>query len=281
MKIVRTKEDITKNTQCRATEENYNTLKNFGLCCYHGDWESISDEHNFLDTDILLIGEEVSYFAWFDYADKLGEEFVLEEFLTNRDNLESLGFLTPETFEVNIFSIYRSASVTEYIGVVNKNISAKWLADGTCVNPSKGYSLYKEYKQKIYTKLNSSGFNPKQKFKVSWTEAMSLGLEKVVGDQQQIMKQKDLKMKITELLQYESDSLSCVIIDGIIEELDKCQFEYVQDQGEFANDIKKMLFIRLIYELICENGWTVKELKSDFNVNAKLAIELLNTKNGR
>lgn len=88
-------------------------------------------------------------------------------------------------------------------------------------------------------------------------------------------------MKITELLQYESDSLSCVIIDGIIEELDKCQFEYVQDQGEFANDIKKMLFIRLIYELICENGWTVKELKSDFNVNAKLAIELLNNKKGR
>ena len=185
MKIVRTKEDITKNIWCRATEENFNALKKLGLGSYHSDWESISDEHNFLDTDILLIGEEVSYFAWYDYSDKLGEEFAFgislkeesEEFLTHRDNLESLGFLTPETFDAIIFSIYRSTNGTEYIGVVNKNIPAKWLSDGTCVNPSKGYSLYKEYKQKIYTKLNSSGFNPKQKFKVSWTEKMSLGLE--------------------------------------------------------------------------------------------------------
>ena len=177
MKIVRTKEDITKNTWCRATEENFNALKKFGLDSSHSDWEYISDAYNFLDTDILFIGEEVNYFVWFDYDDKIGEEFVLEESLIHRGNIESLGFLTPETFIAQIFSIYQLTNTTEYIGVVNKNIPAKWLADGTCVNPGKGYTLYKEYKQKIYTKLNSSGFNPKQKFKVSWTEKMSIGLE--------------------------------------------------------------------------------------------------------
>ena len=188
MKIVKTKEDITKNTWCRATEENFNYLKKLGLSSYsyHSDWESISDEHNFLDTDILLIGEEVSYFAWHDYVDGLWcEEFVLdillkeesEESLLYKGNLESLGFLTPETFNARIFSIYNSANETEYIGVVNKNIPAKWVSDGTCVNPSKGYTLYKEYKQKIYTKLNSSGLKPKQRFKISWSEMMSLGLE--------------------------------------------------------------------------------------------------------
>ena len=190
MKIVKTKEDITSKIWCRATEENFNALKKFGLDSYHSDWEYISDEHNFLDTDILFIGADVSYFSWYDdYSAKLGEEFVFnisskeeseeesDESLTYRGNLESLGFLTPETFNVQIFSIYKSANVTEYIGVVNKNIPAKWDIDGVCLNPGKGYSLYKEYKQKIYTKLNSSGFNPKQKFKVSWTEKMSIGLE--------------------------------------------------------------------------------------------------------
>lgn len=52
-------------------------------------------------------------------------------------------------------------------------------------------------------------------------------------------------MKINELLQYESDSLSCSIVEGVIKELDKCQFEYAQDQGEFSNDIKKMLFYKI------------------------------------
>mgnify|MGYP003588003449 CR=1 FL=1 len=185
MKIIKSKEDITKNTWCRATEENFNYLKKLGLSGYHGDWESISDEHNFLDTDILLIGEEVSYFAWYDYASRDGDEFVFdislkeesEESLLYKGNLESLGFLTPETFNARIFSIYNSANETEYIGVVNKNIPAKWVSDGTCVNPSKGYTLYKEYKQKIYTKLNSSGLKPKQRFKISLSEMMSLGLE--------------------------------------------------------------------------------------------------------
>ena len=185
MKIVKTKEDITKNIWCRATEENFNALKKLGLSNYHSDWESISDKHNFLDTDILFIGDEVNYFHWYDYASRDGDEFVFdislkeesEESLLHKGNLESLGFLTPETFNAQIFSIYQSTNTTEYIGVVNKNIPAKWLADGTCVNPSKGYTLYKEYKQRIYTKLNSLGFNPKQKFKVSWTEKMSIGLE--------------------------------------------------------------------------------------------------------
>ena len=184
MKIIKSKEDITKNIWCRATEENFNYLKKLGLGCYQGDWESISDEHNFLDTDILLICDN-NYFAWYDYSDKSGEEFVLdillkeesEESLLYKGNLESLGFLTPEKFNARIFSIYNSANETEYIGVVNKNIPAKWVSDGTCVNPSKGYTLYKEYKQKIYTKLNSSGLKPKQRFKISWSEMMSLGLE--------------------------------------------------------------------------------------------------------
>lgn len=91
--------------------------------------------------------------------------------------ISRLEFLEPETFKAEIFKIFGGIDFVEYIGVVNDNIPAKWLADGTCVNPGKGYTLYKEYKQRIYTKLNSLGFNPKQKFKVSWTEKMSIGLE--------------------------------------------------------------------------------------------------------
>ena len=91
---------------------------------YHSDWESISDKHNFLDTDILLIGDEVNYFHWYDYANRDGNEFVFdislkeesEESLLHKGNLESLGFLTPETFNAQIFSIYNSANETEYIG---------------------------------------------------------------------------------------------------------------------------------------------------------------------
>lgn len=179
MKIVKTKEDITKNTWCRATEENFNALKKLGLGTYNSDWESISNTHNFLDTDILFI-EEVSCFSRYDYSDKLGEEFVFgillkEEYQSSL--LSRLGFTEPETFKAEIFKIFGGIDFVEYIGVVNDNIPAKWLADGTCVNPGKGYTLYKEYKQRIYTKLNSLGFNPKQKFKVSWTEKMSIGLE--------------------------------------------------------------------------------------------------------
>ena len=179
MKIVKTKEDITKNSWCRATEENFNALKKLGLRNSHSDWESMSNKYNFLDTDILFIGED-NYFSWYDYSDKSGEEFVLDILLKEEYQsslLSRLGFIEPETFKAEIFKIFGAIDFVEYIGVVNDNIPAKWLADGTCVNPGKGYTLYKEYKQRIYTKLNSLDFKPKQKFKVSWTEKMSNGLE--------------------------------------------------------------------------------------------------------
>lgn len=100
-----------------------------------------------------------------------------EESLTYSGNLESLGFLTPETFIARVFLIHHSANSAEYIGCINNNTPAKWSFDGTCIFPGNTYSLFKEYKQRIYIKENSPGFNPKQKFKISWTEKMSKQLE--------------------------------------------------------------------------------------------------------
>lgn len=35
-----------------------------------------------------------------------------------------------------------------------------------------------------------------------------------------------------------------------------------------------MIFIRLIYELICENEWTPEELLNDFETNLNLALQI-------
>jgi hypothetical protein len=174
MKVVKTKEDIKGPMWCKATEENFNYLQKIGISCWHNNYKSLCNEPNYLDSDVFCFtdGSKNDYAVWSYYEDRKGEEFMFEESAIN-----NFGFLIPETFEAEIFKVYVSKDTTEYIGVVNKNIPAKWLADGTCVNPSSGYTLYKEYKQRIYTKPNSPGLYPKQKFKISWTNNMSIGLE--------------------------------------------------------------------------------------------------------
>ena len=180
MKIIKSREDIVDGMWCRATEENFNALKNLGFDSWFHTWNEHTIEANFSETDVFLVNNKTNYITWLGYN-------VVEsrdEFTFNQESQEPQGslfigteFLEPETFKVEILKIFEGVGFVEYIGVVNENIPAKWNSEGVCLNPSKGYSLFREYKQRIYTKENVIGFNPKQKFKVSWTEKMSLGLE--------------------------------------------------------------------------------------------------------
>ena len=95
-----------------------------------------------------------------------------EEFL-----VKELGFCNPKSFNIEILKIIGGRNDIEYIGTVNNNVPAKWNAEGICLNLSSEYNLYKEYKQRIYTKLNAKEFYPLQKFIVSSTEKMSTTLE--------------------------------------------------------------------------------------------------------
>lgn len=140
----------------------------------HEEYEDIAGDFEFDDSDIFQLSD-AEYIEWRSYGRRAGEEVSFN--LEKSSRLESLGFQEPETFKVEILKVYNSDEITEYIGVVNDNIPAKWNSEGVCINPGSGYSLFREYKQRIYTKDNSSGFFPKQKFKISWTEKMSLGLE--------------------------------------------------------------------------------------------------------
>lgn len=176
MKIVKSREDIVDGEWCLATEENFNALLELGFASsYHATWNSLSDDTDFANTDIFKIYNRTRIFGWYSHHAERGEEisFDIKE---QSSSLSRLGFIDPETFKVEILKIVNSKE-TEYIGVVNENIPAKWNSDGVCLNPGKGYSLFREYKQRIYTKDNILGYNPKQKFKISWSEKMSLGLE--------------------------------------------------------------------------------------------------------
>lgn len=173
MKIIKSKEDIVGYMWCRATEENFNALKKLGFKSHHEEYEDITNDYEFNDSDIFQLSN--FNIEWRSYGRRAGEEVWFN--LETSSRLNPLGFQEPETFKVEILKVYKSDEITEYIGVVNENIPAKWNSDGVCLNPSKEYSLFREYKQRIYTKDNILGYNPKQKFKISWTEQMSLGLE--------------------------------------------------------------------------------------------------------
>lgn len=175
MKVIKSKEDLHGGLfWCRTTKENYNALKKLGFKYLSKEYEEIANDKDFDDSDIFQLSNS-EYISWCSYGGRVGKEvsFNLEDVL----GLASLGFREPETFQVEILKVYKSDEITEYIGVVNNNIPAKWNSDGVCINPGDKYNLYREYKQRIYTKENALGFFPKQKFKISWTEKMSLGLE--------------------------------------------------------------------------------------------------------
>lgn len=180
MKIIKTAEDLLNGDfWCYATRENYDALQKLGITdfCYDSFDEFLNNptkQRN--DVFNLLADEGLEEVHWYNYEDKIGEEFSFE-FNVKSSCIEDFGFQEPVGFSIEILKVYKSDETTEYIGVINDNIPAKWNSDGICVNPSAGYNLYREYKQRIYTKLNTPGFFPKQKFKVSWTEKMSQGLE--------------------------------------------------------------------------------------------------------
>lgn len=181
MKIIKTKEDLlNRDFWCYASRENYDALQKLGITgfCYDSFDAFLNNptkRHN--DVFNLLANEGLEEVHWYNYEDKIGEEFSFEFNIKSLSCIEDFGFQEPAGFSVEILKVYKSDETIEYIGVINDNIPAKWNAEGECLYPSIAYKLYKEYKQRIYTKQNTPGFFPKQKFKVSWTEKMSQGLE--------------------------------------------------------------------------------------------------------
>lgn len=175
MKIVRTKEDIIGDMYCSATKENYEKLIELGYerLKYADKFYEMS---NYISTDIIQFISESVYMHWYAERYKKGTEFKFDE-SDNKFSVSQVGFVEPTSFDAKIFSCYKSQTTTEYIGVVNKNIPAKWDFNGNCLNPTSGFDLYKEYKQVLYTKENAHGFLPKQKFKVSCTARMSKSFE--------------------------------------------------------------------------------------------------------
>lgn len=183
MKIIKTKEDLLNGDfWCYATRENYNALQKLGITkfCY-GSFQEYLDNCIFDTTDVFQFLHDATAFEakWYNRGDRRGEEFGFDfnSDIQKSSSIEDYGFQEPSEFTVEILKVFKSDESTEYIGVINDNIPAKWNAEGKCLNPSAAYNLYREYKQRIYTKQNTTGFSPKQKFKVSWTEKMSLQLE--------------------------------------------------------------------------------------------------------
>lgn len=183
MKIIKTAEDLLNGDfWCYATRENYDALQELGITkfCYESFEEYIdSPIKQYNDVFNLLSDESLEEVHWYDYEHRRGEKFGFDfnTDIQKSSNLEDYGFQEPDSFTVEILKVFKSDESTEYIGVINDNIPAKWNSEGECLYPSSVYNLYREYKQRIYTKQNTPGFFPKQKFKISWTEKMSLGLE--------------------------------------------------------------------------------------------------------
>lgn len=164
---------------CDATGENYYKLRELGFT-FPRRYENMSSSSNFLSTDIFIFDSVDKDIRWARAnATKTGviNFDELQKTKTNIHTALDIGFIEPVGFNVQIFSVFKTNTGDEYIGAVNGNIPAKWDSEGVCLNPGKGYSLFREYKQRIYTKDNILGYNPKQKFKISWSEKMSLGLE--------------------------------------------------------------------------------------------------------
>ena len=177
MIIVKSKEDIKPGMYCKLTKENYEKVKELGFEVAYNTFEGFLKNPTYKQTDVFSFYiPNVGYASWESVRYDTDNEFQFQEEIY-QFSVQNCGFIEPEAFKAQIFTRFMTRTDCEYIGVVNGNIPAKWDSSGICFYPSKGYNLYKEYKQRIYTKPNSSGFHPKQKFKISWTEAMSKSLE--------------------------------------------------------------------------------------------------------
>lgn len=181
MKIIKTAEDLLhRDFWCYATRENYDALQKLGITEFCYESFDVYIEHlDYVANDVfnLLAKDGLEEVHWYSYMNRVGEEFSFDVNVKSLANTEDFEFQEPVGFTVEILKVYKSVETTEYIGVINDNIPAKWNVEGVCLYPSIAYNLYREYKQRIYTKLNTPGFFPKQKFKISWTEKMSQGLE--------------------------------------------------------------------------------------------------------
>lgn len=182
MKVVTRLEDInTELLWCFATKENFEFLKSIGIKFHYKVFEEISNQEDFDNLDVFRFAksEYTPYYTgyWCSRNHKQGVQFICEPDKTS-ELIKNLGFIKPDNFNIEIFKILGTGKNTEYIGIVNNNIPAKWDFNGVCVNPSKSYSLYREYKQRIYTKPNTAEFYPRQKFIISSTEKMSTSFEK-------------------------------------------------------------------------------------------------------
>lgn len=178
MIIVTSKEDIKPGMYCVATESNFNKLKKLGFQLGYNNFENYLNNPTFRNSDIFTFKySPIADWEPIVSATSLGLfEFQFQE-ETGKFNIQQFGFEEPMNFKAQIFTRYMNFGYIEFIGSVNGNVPAKWDINGICLNLSSEFNLYKEYKQRIYTKPNSPGFYPKQKFKISWTEAMSKGLE--------------------------------------------------------------------------------------------------------
>lgn len=180
IKTIKTKEDLKgESLWCYATRENYEALKTLGITgFYYETFDGYKMGDDYKSTDVFCFSTS-SNVCWCSYENREGDEITFDDSITNQklSNVESFGFQEPQTFSAQILKVYNSKEITEYIGCINNNTPAKWSFDGTCIFPGNTYSLFKEYKQRIYTKENSPRFSPKQKYKFSWTEKMSLQLE--------------------------------------------------------------------------------------------------------
>lgn len=186
MKIVRKIEDIDEDCWCRLTEENFNAIKKLGIKMSYNSFEEYINKPGFDETDIFYIYYEDKKFAnWED--DDLDcntpeIEFVLEEEKSEpKNSLEQYGFKNPNGYDIEILKVYENSVQKEYVGVIifkNNIFPMKWDSEGKSLADNWNFNLEPiKYKQRLYTKPNTEGFEPKQKFKVSWTRDMSSSLE--------------------------------------------------------------------------------------------------------
>ena len=181
MKVVTRLEDINTEMWCFATKENFEFLKSIGIKFHYNVFEEFSNQEDFDNLDVFRFAksEYTPYYTgyWCGRNHKQGVQFICEPDKTS-ELIKNLGFIKPDNFNIEIFKILGTGENTEYIGIINNNTPAKWNSEGVCLIPGNTYNLYKEYKQRIYTKPNPAEFYPRQKFIISSTEKMSTSFEK-------------------------------------------------------------------------------------------------------
>ena len=184
MKIVRKIEDINEDCWCRLTEENFNNLRKLGIVTHFNTFNEYTSKNHYKKSDIFYFPKGTLFANWFTGVSAKGSEikFELEEPKEDpKNSLEQYGFRNTNNVDIEILKVYEINGQKEYIGIVIFKgciVPMKWDYEGKSLILNWNFHLEPiEYKQRLYTKLNTEGFSPKQKFKVSWTRDMSTSLE--------------------------------------------------------------------------------------------------------